>query len=135
MTRGYSNTAMDHFNRPRNVGRLASAHARGTEGVSGAGNYMVIELFVEAGRIAQIRFQTYGCPGAICCGSMITELARGKTPEEADAVTPEHVLDALGGLPLGKHSCARLAVGALRAAIQDGRRSGTIVLLAPRPPA
>ncbi len=117
MTTGYSATAMDHFHHPRHVGRLATANARGTQGTQGAGNYMVIELAIAEGRIVDIAFQTYGCPGAICCGSMITELALGKSIAEARAIQPEHVLAALGGIPLGKPSSARLATGALAAAL------------------
>ena len=113
----YSAQLLDHFNHPRNVGTLENPTAVGTEGVPGQGNYMVIHIRAEAGRILDIRYQTYGCPGAIACGSAVTELAKGKTLEEAKAITREDVDRHLGGLPLGKGHCADLAVNALRNAL------------------
>lgn len=109
--------AMSHFKRPHNVGAMPDADAVGQEGNPGRGNYMVIYLKISDGRIERTTFQTYGCPGAICCGSVITDLARGRTIDGAAAIEPVHVITALGGLPLGKRHCAKLAVGALRRAI------------------
>lgn len=116
---GYSAVAMDHFNHPRNIGPLVGAHARGTHGTPGAGNYMVIELQVTDALISTITFQTYGCPGAICCGSIVTEMAHGRSLAEARALTPDQVLTALGKMPLGKRPCAGLAINALRAALDN----------------
>jgi len=117
----YSPQTLDHFNRPRNVGVLDSPTAVGSEGVPGRGNYMVIYIRVEAGRIHGISYQTYGCPGAIAAGSALTELAKGRTLEEAKALTREDVDRLLGGLPLGKGHCADLAMGALKDALGKAR--------------
>lgn len=113
----YSPQTLDHFNRPRNVGALPNPTAVGNEGKPGAGNYMVIHIRVEAGCIVEICYQTYGCPGAIACGSAVTELAKGRRLEEAAAITRDDVDKLLGGLPLGKGHCADLAVKALRDAL------------------
>ena len=113
----YSPKTLDHFNSPRNVGTLDAPTAVGTAGVPGQGNYMVIHLRTEARRILEIRYQTYGCPGAIACGSAVTELAKGKTVEEAQAMTRDDVDRFLDGLPLGKGHCADLAANALRDAL------------------
>jgi len=118
----YSPQTMDHFNRPRNVGTLDSPTAVGAEGVPGRGNYMVIHIRVEAGRVLEIRFQTYGCPGAIACGSAVTEMAKGRTLAEAAAITRDDLDRCLGGLPLGKGHCADLAVRALQDAIRKADR-------------
>ena len=113
----YSEKAKRHFLSPHNVGPLEGATHVGTEGSPGAGNYVVIFLKVESGRIAQAAFQTYGCAGAISCACEITDMVAARTVEEALAITPEEVIASLGGLPLGKHHCAGLAVGALRKAL------------------
>jgi nitrogen fixation NifU-like protein len=78
---------------------------------------MIIHIRVKASCIVEIRYQTYGCPGAIACGSAVTELAKGKTVEEASAITRDDVDRLLGGLPLGKGHCADLAVSALKSAL------------------
>ena len=113
----YSEKVRRHFQEPQNAGALEDATHVGREGQPGAGNYMVIYLKVEGGKIARATFQTYGCVGAIACGSELTQMIMGKTPEEALAVTPEQLLRSLGGLPLGKEHCAGLTVGALRNAL------------------
>jgi nitrogen fixation NifU-like protein len=78
---------------------------------------MVIYLKASAGIISAITFQTYGCPGAICCGSAVTELVKGHAFKDAQAIDAPRILDFLGGLPLGKRHCAGLAVSALRNAL------------------
>ena len=118
----YSPQTLDHFNHPRNVGTLDNPTAVGCEGVPGRGNHMVIHIRVAAGRISEIRYQTYGCPGAIACGSAATELAKGKTLAEAAAITRDDVEKLLGGLPLGKGHCAGLAVNALQDALGKAGR-------------
>ncbi len=115
----YSPAVLDHFGNPRNAGALEEPDGTGAEGAPGRGNYMVVQIRVSGGLIAEARFQTYGCPGAIACGSMVTELAKGKTTEEARAITAQEVIDALGGLPPGKGHCGGLAVGALRKAMDS----------------
>jgi nitrogen fixation protein NifU and related proteins len=113
----YSPRTVEHFNSPRNVGTLEHPTAVGSAGTPGRGNYMVIHILLEAGCIRDIRYQTYGCPGAIAAGSAVTELAKGKTVEEAAGITRDAVDGLLGGLPLGKGHCADLAVGALQNAL------------------
>lgn len=113
----YSPAVIDHFDNPRNSGVLDHPDAVGKNGTPGGGNYMIIQIHVAEGHIAEIRFQTYGCPAAIACGSMITELAKGKTLAEARAISEEDLAAALGNLPAGKEQCGHLAVGALRDAI------------------
>ena len=119
----YSPQALDHFHHPRNSGFLDERTAEGKSGKPGQGNYMVIHLLVEDGRIVRIAFKTYGCPGAIACGSAVTELARGKTLEEAEDITRADVDSLLGGLPLGKGHCANLAASALQDALQNAREA------------
>jgi nitrogen fixation NifU-like protein len=113
----YSEKVRKHFLNPQNAGSLPDATHIGKEGQPGAGNYMVIYLRVEGGRIARAAFQTYGCAGAIACGSELTQMAIGTTTEEALRITQEELLQSLGGVPLGKEHCAGLAIGALRNAL------------------
>jgi NifU-like protein involved in Fe-S cluster formation len=98
---------------------LEQPDGKGTEGAPGAGNYMVITLQLRDGVIASALFQTYGCPGAIACGSCLTEWVTGLGIEEAKAITPSALATRLGGLPLGKEHCADLAVAALQKALCD----------------
>lgn len=120
----YSPQTLEHFNHPRNSGTLEAPTAVGSAGVPGRGNYMVIHILVAAGRIREAAFQTYGCPGAIACGSAVTELAKGKTPAEAARLSRDDVDRLLGGLPLGKGHCADLAVNALRDALAKAGDKG-----------
>jgi len=114
---GYSKEAMDHFSNPRNVGALKEPDRVGTGGKVGQGPYVQIYVKVRDGRIDEISFQTYGCPAAIASASKLTDMVKGKTVEEALGTAPEALIEAIGGLPLGKHHCARIAVGALRDAL------------------
>ena len=116
----YSEKVRKHFQNPQNTGALEDATHVGREGQPGVGNYLVMYLKVEGGRIAKATFQTYGCVGAIACGSELTEMLIGRSPEEALTITPEALLKSLGGLPLGKEHCAGLAIGALRNALAGG---------------
>ena len=118
----YGPTAREHFRHPRNVGTLDHPTAVGTEGTPGKGNYMTIHVRVDRGRIAAIRYQTYGCAGAIASGSVLTEMAKGETIQEAARITAEQLIATLGGLPLGKTHCAGLAVSALRKAVKAVRQ-------------
>jgi len=115
----YSETVLEHFRNPRNVGRLEAASAAGTEGVPGAGNYMMVSVRVAESVVEAASFETYGCPGAIACGSYLTEWIRGMPVPEAGRITAEELAQRLGGLPLGKSHCAQLAVGALRRALSQ----------------
>jgi nitrogen fixation NifU-like protein len=114
----YSPQALDHFHHPRNCGKLTEPTAEGRSGRPGQGNYMVVQILVQGGRIADVAFQTYGCPGAIACGSAATELAGGKTLEEAALISRDDIDAHLGGLPLGKGHCANLGAAALRDAVR-----------------
>ena len=113
----YSSAALDHFHSPRNSGTLENPDATGTAGKPGRGNYMVLQVKVSDGLVVDARFQTYGCPGAIACGSATTELVKGLHMDDARSVSEREVLQALGGLPRAKEHCAGLAVAALRDAL------------------
>ncbi len=113
---------MDHFKNPRNVGEIKDADGVGTVGNPVCGDMMTMYIKVKGGKIADIKFKTYGCGAAIATSSMTTELALGKTVEEADQITRQNVADALDGLPPVKMHCSNLASDALREAIKDYRK-------------
>ena len=115
----YSKKVMEHFMNPRNVGEIADADGIGTVGNPVCGDLMTIYIRVEDNRIVDIKFKTFGCGSAIATSSMITELAKGKTLEEALKITRKDVADALDGLPPTKMHCSNLAADALHAAIED----------------
>jgi nitrogen fixation NifU-like protein len=110
---------MEHFKNPRNVGEIPDADGVGTVGNPVCGDLMTIYIKVKDNRLADIKFKTFGCGSAIATSSMITELAKGKTLEEAMTITRANVADSLGGLPLVKMHCSNLAADALHAAIED----------------
>ena len=118
----YSDKVMDHFKNPRNVGEIKDADGVGTVGNPVCGDMMTMYIKVKGGKIADIKFKTYGCGAAIATSSMTTELALGKSVEEADAITRQDVADALDGLPPVKMHCSNLASDALREAIKDYRK-------------
>ena len=117
----YSEIVMEHFRHPRNVGQIENADAKSVEGSPACGDMVAVYLKVdpESQRIADIKFESYGCASNIATGSIITELAKGKTLEEAKSITWKRASDALGGLPPIKAHCSVLAVDGLRAAIQN----------------
>ena len=117
----YSETVMEHFRHPHNVGRIENPDAKSIEGSPACGDMVAVYLKVDAEklRITDIKFESYGCASNIATGSIITEMAKGKTLEEAKEVTWKQASDALGGLPLIKTHCSVLAVDGLRAAIQN----------------
>jgi nitrogen fixation NifU-like protein len=117
----YSELVMEHFRNPRNVGRIEDADAKAMEGSPACGDMVAVYLKVdpETQRIADIRFESYGCASNIATGSIITELAKGKTLEEAKKISWKEASEALGGLPPVKTHCSVLAVDGLRAAIQN----------------
>ena len=117
----YSETVMEHFRHPRNVGRIEDADAKSVEGSPACGDMVAVYLKVdpESQRISDIKFESYGCASNIATGSIITELAKDKTLEEAKAITWKQASEALGGLPPIKTHCSVLAVDGLRAAIQN----------------
>jgi nitrogen fixation NifU-like protein len=118
----YSEKVMEHFRNPRNIGELKDPDGVGTVGNPICGDVMSISIKVEDGRIADIKFKTFGCGAAIATSSMITELAKGKTLDEAMEVTRKDVAEELGGLPPIKMHCSNLAADALHEAIKDYRK-------------
>ena len=115
----YSEKVMDHFMNPRNVGEIPDADGVGTVGNSVCGDLMTVYIKVEDNRLKDVKFKTFGCGAAIATSSMTTELAKGKTIEEALKITRGDVADSLGGLPAIKMHCSNLAADALHAAIED----------------
>ena len=117
----YNDKVMDHFTNPRNVGEIEGADGAGQVGNPVCGDVMRITIRVEDGRIADIKFRTFGCGAAIATSSMVTELVKGMTLEEAMKVSNKSVAEALGGLPTQKMHCSNLAADALHKAIEDYR--------------
>lgn len=118
----YSKTVMDHFKNPRNVGEIESADGLGEIGNPICGDMMNIYLKIQDDKIDDIKFQTFGCGAAIAVSSMLTEIAKGKTLEEAKKITNKDVAEALDGLPKNKLHCSNLGADALQAAIKDYER-------------
>ena len=117
----YSEKDMDHFANPRNVGVLADADGVGQVGNPVCGDMMTFYVKVEAGRLKDVKFQTFGCGAAIAVSSMVSEMAKGKTLDEAMAITNELVAEELGGLPKNKMHCSNLGADALHEAIKNYR--------------
>ena len=115
----YTEKVMDHFQNPRNVGEIKNADGVGTEGNPTCGDLMTIYIKVDDNIITDVKFKTFGCGAAIATSSMITEMAVGKTIEEALKITRNDVADELEGLPPVKMHCSNLAADALKAAIAD----------------
>ena len=122
MAPAYSEKVLDHFRNPRNVGELENPDGVGVEGNPVCGDLMEIQIHVEDDRITDIRFKTFGCGSAIATSSMVTELAKGKTLDEALEITRQTVADELDGLPKQKMHCSNLAADALHKAIVDYRK-------------
>ena len=116
----YTQTVMDHFMHPRNVGEIADADGVGEVGNAKCGDIMKMYLNIdEDGVITDVKFQTFGCGSAIASSSIATEMIKGRTLEDALALTNQEVVDALGGLPAHKLHCSVLAEEAVKSAIQD----------------
>ncbi|NLW44255.1 MAG: Fe-S cluster assembly scaffold protein NifU [Syntrophomonadaceae bacterium] len=115
----YSEKVMDHFLNPRNVGTIENPSGVGKVGNPVCGDVMQIEIKVEDNRIEDIKFKTFGCAAAIATSSMVTEMVKGKTLEEARAITNKAVAEALDGLPPVKMHCSNLAAEALHEAINQ----------------
>jgi nitrogen fixation NifU-like protein len=115
----YTEKVMEHFRNPRNMGEIPDADGVGTVGNPVCGDLMTIYITVKDDRIEDIKFKTFGCGAAIATSSMTTEIAKGKTLEEAMKITRASVADSLGGLPPVKMHCSNLAADALHAAIED----------------
>ena len=117
----YSEKVLDHFKNPRNVGELEEADGEGTVGNPVCGDMMTMYIKVKDEKIEDIKFKTFGCGAAIATSSMTTELAKGKTLEEALDISKQDVADALDGLPPVKMHCSNLAADALHDAIKNYR--------------
>ena len=115
----YSKKVMDHFANPRNVGEIEGASGSGTVGNAKCGDIMKMDIQVENGIIVDVKFKTFGCAAAVATSSMATEMVKGKTIEEALALTNKAVAEALDGLPPVKMHCSLLAEEAIHAAIED----------------
>jgi len=118
----YSKEVMDHFMNPRNVGEIPDPDGVGVEGNPVCGDVMKLFIKVKDDRIEDVKFQTFGCGAAIAVSSMITEMVKGKTIDEAEKISKEDVADKLGGLPPQKMHCSNLGADALKQAIKDFRQ-------------
>lgn len=129
----YSDKVMDHFANPRNVGTLADADGVGQVGNPVCGDMMTFYIKVKDDRLADVKFQTFGCGAAIAVSSMVSEMAKGKTVDEALAITNESVAEELGGLPKNKMHCSNLGADALHEAIKNyrDRQAGRVPAGAP----
>ena len=115
----YSDIVMDHFMHPRNVGEIENPDGVGQVGNAKCGDIMKMYLKINGNVIEDVKFETFGCGSAIASSSMATELIKGKTIEEALAVTNKQVVDALGGLPAHKLHCSVLAEESIKSAVKD----------------
>lgn len=113
---------MEHFSNPRNVGEIEDADGIGEVGNPVCGDMMTIYIKVDDGRLSDVKFKTFGCGAAIATSSMITELAKGKTIEEALEISRDDVADSLDGLPPVKMHCSNLAADGLHAAIEHYKK-------------
>ena len=115
----YTETVMDHFMHPRNVGSIENADGVGEVGNAKCGDIMKMYLKIRDNVIEDVKFETFGCGSAIASSSVATEMVKGKTIEEALAVTNKQVVDALGGLPAYKLHCSVLAEEAVKSAVKN----------------
>ncbi|MCK5145483.1 iron-sulfur cluster assembly scaffold protein [bacterium] len=130
MSLPYTKKVLEHFKHPHNVGKIEDADAQATEGSPACGDMVKIYLKVDADSkvIDDIKFESYGCASNIATGSIITDLALGKTIEDAKKLNWKEAANALGGLPAVKVHCAVLAVDALRTAITNYEHKHGLVL-------
>ena len=115
----YNEVVMDHFKNPRNVGEIPDADGVGEVGNPACGDIMTFYIKVKDNILEDVKFQTFGCGAAIAVSSMVSEMAKGKSLEEAMKITKRSVIDALNGLPKQKHHCSNLGADALQRAIVD----------------
>ena len=115
----YTETVMDHFMNPRNVGEIENADGVGEVGNAKCGDIMKMYLKIKDGIISDVKFETFSCGSAITSSSMATEMIKGKSIEDALAVTNKQVVEALGGLPAHKLHCSVLAEEAVKSAVKD----------------
>ncbi len=115
----YSAKVMEHFMNPRNVGEIENPDGIGEEGNPVCGDMMTFYIKVKDNRLEDVKFKTFGCGAAIAVSSMVSEMAKGKTLEEAMEITPQSVATELEGLPKNKFHCSNLGAQALHKAIED----------------
>ena len=115
----YSEKVMDHFSNPRNVGEIENPDGVGQVGNPVCGDVMKLTIKIDDGKISDVKFKTFGCGAAVATSSMVTELVKGKTIEEALAISNKAVAEALDGLPPQKMHCSNLAADALHLAVDD----------------
>ncbi len=115
----YNEVVMDHFKNPRNVGEIPDADGIGEVGNPACGDIMTFYIKVKNNVLEDVKFQTFGCGAAIAVSSMVSEMAKGKSIEEAMKISKKSVIDALNGLPKQKHHCSNLGADALQRAIED----------------
>ena len=123
----YTEKVMEHFRTLKNMGEMTDADGVGEVGNPSCGDVMRVFIKVKDNRIADISFQTFGCVAAVATSSMVTELAKGKTLDEAMKITLADVAQSLGGLPPIKMHCSNLAADALHAAIGNYRNKKPVV--------
>ena len=121
MTSTYSKEVKENFLHPKNMGEIKNPDGVGKVGNPVCGDVMQIQIKVEKNKIKDIKFKTFGCAAAIATSSMVTQLAKGKSLEEAEKITREDVAKSLKGLPPVKMHCSNLASDALKKAIEDYR--------------
>jgi len=119
MANGYTDKVMEHFRNPRNMGVMEKPDGVGEVGNPSCGDVMTVQIKVKGGKIADVKFQTFGCVAAVATSSMITELVKGKKVGDALKITRADVSKELGGLPPIKEHCSNLAADAVHAAIED----------------
>ena len=115
----YSEKVMGHFMNPRNVGEIENPDGVGEEGNPVCGDMMTFYSKVKDNQLEDVKFKTFGCGAAIAVSSIVSEMAKGKTLDEAMKITPRSVADELEGLPKNKFHCSNLGAQALNKAIQD----------------
>ena len=115
----YSEKVMEHFMNPRNVGEIENPDGVGEMGNPVCGDIMTFYIKVKDNHLEDVKFKTFGCGAAIAVSSMVSEMARGKTLEEAKKITPQRVAEELQGLPKNKFHCPNLGAQALNKAIED----------------
>ncbi len=115
----YTEKVMDHFSNPRNAGEIENADGIGEVGNPVCGDMMTVYIKVEDDKLTDVKFKTFGCVAAIAVSSMVTEMAKGMTLEEAKTITKASVAESLDGLPKEKMHCSNLGAEALEKAILD----------------
>ncbi len=115
----YNETVMEHFQNPRNTGEIENADGVGKVGNPNCGDVMMMYIKIEAGKIIDLKYKTFGCAAAIATSSVASEILIGKTIEEAEQLSKMDIVEILNGLPEEKIACSTIAPDAIRAALED----------------